>query len=80
MATWTLRRGFPILMVDPPPRKGEKASIDEQGRPVVTLAQVPFHAPRSFEVGTPYTSVRARACVRVCVLLLYVWILMCRWG
>lgn len=23
----------------------------------VALAQLPFHAPRSFEVGTPYTSV-----------------------
>lgn len=70
MGVWTLRRGFPILVVDPNADRvaaavngtggngtGGEAGGDGGGdnfRPV-TLAQLPYHSRRSFEVGTPYT-------------------------
>jgi hypothetical protein len=63
MNTWTLRRGYPILVVDPPPPSSAAAAAGKPPKPAagaggVAVSQLPFHAPRSFEVGVPYTSVR----------------------
>jgi hypothetical protein len=58
MNTWTLRRGYPILSVDPAP--GSNASAPPPGANVA-ITQMPFHAPLAFEVGLPYSQVGAGA-------------------
>ncbi|GBG00434.1 hypothetical protein Rsub_13090, partial [Raphidocelis subcapitata] len=52
MNTWTLRRGYPILSIDPAPASNAPPPAPGAN---VAITQMPFHAPLAFEVGLPYS-------------------------
>ncbi|WIA35582.1 hypothetical protein OEZ86_004003 [Tetradesmus obliquus] len=53
MATWTRRRGFPILSVSLEP--SSSSSSGSASNQLLSLNQVPYHAPRTYMVGLPFT-------------------------
>eukprot|EP00879_Flechtneria_rotunda_P033023 GHRR01036539.1.p1 GENE.GHRR01036539.1~~GHRR01036539.1.p1 ORF type:complete len:804 (+),score=310.33 GHRR01036539.1:678-3089(+) len=55
MATWTLRRGFPIVSVSLD-LKAISSNDSSSNQQLVQFEQVAFHAPRSFPSGLPYES------------------------